>query len=567
MNEDNCLASNVTPTYNHNSQPSNGLSALLLKVCVGIALATVIVSTECLAADTFVISDSGSVEDVAMRDREYSEWNFGAGHFLEAGFMPGLYEIHHAASLIRFNLSGLGCRKVVSAKLRLYKPKDYIQMAPVSIQVRPVGAADGAWIEGSSECAAEAPAATWKWRGNNRPWSQGEGCGIEEIDGLSPAFDTRIAPDGRRGQWLEFDIPAGLVQSWLDSPADNAGLLIGANTEITIVPDAAVNIHANVDVGLGSHVFFYSSEHHSGKGPQLVIRGVAGKAPSKRIERPYNPREQWAPVDAPEYERWLASKPGRYTNWATDGEMGLSREQGLLPYYWTVITRGGILCEQSRIPLMKNLDRLDEAIEKGDEAEAKAALQQARGYLLVWEYVRQTRWYDTGPIAEILSPRQIAVLWGKPGYGIFARMDPDHWQVESKEKAILKAIGKLTEDMELTPEKTRAITPLIREHEGLECDYRIKIGQSLRDIATLLAEGNDSTEIFDAVRRLHFSHEMFLYHQSTYNTPRFSALIEIAPSIPFARTYLRVRRNEYNESRIMGQYEEALTFYWRPKKN
>ncbi len=525
------------------------LGMLRLRICAGIALAIIMTSAECFGIDTFVISDSGSVEDVALRDREYSAWNFGAGHFLEAGFMPGLYEIHHAASLVRFNLSGLGCRKVVSAKLRLYKPKDYIQMAPVSVQVHSVGSADGAWLEGHSECVAEASAATWKWRGNGEGWSAGVGCGVAGGNGLSPALDSQLAPDDC-GQWLEFAIDAQLVQFWLDTPATNAGLLI----------------RADVDVGLGSHVFFYSSEHHSGKGPQLVIEGQGGKPASGRIERPHNPREQWPPVDAPEYERWRTSKPGRYTNWATGGEMGLSREQGLLPYYWDVISRGGILCEQSRIPLMKNLDKLDAAIEKGDEEAARAALREARSLLLIWEYVRQTRWYDTGPIAEILSPRQIAVLWGKPGYGIFAKMTPGRWEVKSKEEAIGKAIESLKRQLELTPEKVEAITPLIRKHEGLECDYRTKIAQSLRDIAKLLVEGNDSTEIFDAVRRLHFAHEMFLYHQSMFNTPRFSALIEIAPPIPFARTYLKVRRNQYKESRIMGQYEKAQSFYWRPKE-
>ena len=544
---------------------SNALLPLWrLRICAGIALAMVTISLKCFGIDTFVVSNSASVEDVALRDREYSEWNFGAGHFLEAGFMPGLYEIHHAVSLVRFNLSGLPCRKVVSAKLRLYKPKDYIQMASVSVQVHSVGSADGAWFEGASECVAEASAATWKWRGNGEAWSGGEGGGVGSVHRLSPALDTQLAPDDC-GQWLEFDVPAQLAQSWLDTPADNAGLLIRANSEIPITPDAAVDIHAEVDVGIGSHVFFYSSEHHSGKGPQLVIEGLAGKSTSKRIERPHNSREQWPPADAPEYERWRASKPGRYTNWATGSEMGLSREQGLLPYYWTVTTRGGILCEKSRIPLMKNLDKLDAAIEKGDEEAVRTALREARAFLLVWEYVRQTRWYDTGPIAEILSPRQIAVLWGKPGYGIFAKMPPDRWKVKSKEEAIRKAIESLKERLELTPEIVEAISGLIREHEGLECDYRIKIGQSLRDIALLLEEGNDSSEIFNAVRRLHFSHEMFLYHQSMLNTPRFTELIEIAPPILFGRMYLKVRRNQYKESRIMGQYEKAQSFYWRPK--
>jgi len=38
------------------------------------------------------------------------------------------------------------------------------------------------------------------------------------------------------------------------------------------------------------------------------------------------------------------------------------------------------------------------------------------------------------------------------------------------------------------------------------------------------------------------------------------------PPIPFARLYLKLRRNQYKESRIMGQYRKAQEFYWRPKE-
>jgi len=84
---------------------------------------------------TFVIARPEDVEDVALLDREFGTWNFGSGILLEAGYMPGLYELHHAATLIRFNLSGSDCDKVRSATLRLYKPECTIQMAPIQVQV------------------------------------------------------------------------------------------------------------------------------------------------------------------------------------------------------------------------------------------------------------------------------------------------------------------------------------------------------------------------------------------------------------------------------------------------
>ena len=49
---------------------------------------------------TFVLSESDRVEDVALRDRAYADWNFGASPFLEAGFMPGVRESQYRKSRV-----------------------------------------------------------------------------------------------------------------------------------------------------------------------------------------------------------------------------------------------------------------------------------------------------------------------------------------------------------------------------------------------------------------------------------------------------------------------------------
>ena len=172
----------------------------LLSLLVLLSLPTSATLSE---SEAFVVSDASRVEDVALRDRAYGDWNFGAGPFLEAGFMPGLYEIHHGASLIRFNLSGLECKTVTSARLRLYKPKDYVQMSRVTVTIHAVKHADRSWKEGGSECAPEEGAVTW----NSQP--------------RAGSLLAKVRAIADRGHWLEFPLPAALVQSWLDrSPAD-----------------------------------------------------------------------------------------------------------------------------------------------------------------------------------------------------------------------------------------------------------------------------------------------------------------------------------------------------------
>jgi hypothetical protein len=522
----------------------------LMPLLVAIVAPAFVLSAADGRAETFTVAAGADVEDVVLRDRAYAEWNYGAGHLLEAGFMPGLYEIHHASSLIRFNLSRLPCVKATSAKLRLYKPNDYIQTAPVTVHVHAVAAANAAWAQGAAECEEGAAGATWARRGNGKLWAGAEGCAKAGVDYLSPALDTQVAPD-ERGKWLEFELPAELVQSWLENPGTNAGLVI----------------RADADAELGAHAFFYASEHYDERRPELVIEGVAGEPLSPRRERAGNPRKTFPTVDAPQYERWLEDTDGRYGGWAKGEEMAMTKEQGLMPYYWDIVTRAEILCPKSRIPLMNNLAELDELIAAGDEEGVRAKMREARAFLLIWEYVRQTCWYDSGPIAEALSPRQLGVLWGKPKYGIFAKIGERHangwFPEESEAEAVEKAVESMREKFNLAPELLEAVAPVVRKHEALEWRYRGEIGKALEEVVALLESGNDGPEMFRAVKRLHFSHEMFLYHQSLYNTPRWSVLIETLPPIAFAKVYLGGRRNEYAPDRIMGQYEEAMEYLWK----
>jgi len=426
---------------------------------------------------------------------------------------------------------------VDSAKLRLYKPLDYIQKRPVEVEVYAVSDENGDWIEGSTECAVQKDAATWQSLRAGRSWTK-------EI-GSKPLLDMRVAPL-KQGKWMEFDIPASLVQRWLDDPAHNAGLYIKAR---------------NNGKAIGDHVYFYSSEHYSGKYPQLVIEGSRGPARSARIERPFNKPYEFPKRDA-QFENWLATADNRYTEWVKVCKM--TPEQSLLPYYWEVIIRGEFLLPRCRLPLSKGIDTLDRLIEQGDEAGVRTELKKVREYLLVWEYIRETRWYDSGPVAEELSPYQLAQLWNH--VSVFQDKPWKPLTAEELDKKVLDTIESTREKLELTPEAAAIVDPIVEIHERLENFYVERFKEARDEIQGRLERGEDDTVMLDNVRRLHENHELFLYHQSTFNTPRWTAFMENAKAIPLAKMYLKARRKEYNAGRI-GRNLAHATKYGRANKH
>jgi len=493
----------------------------------------------------FVISRPQDVEDVALLDREFGAWNFGSAILLDAGYMPGLYEVHHGVSLIRFNLSGLDCDRVQSATLRLYKPRCSIQMTPVQVELYQVAPENRAWCEGAAECASAPDASTWKGLKRGQPWAGASGCSRAGVDYLDTALDVQTAPLNS-GPWMEFGLPPRLVQTWIDAPQTNAGLYLKARH------------HGEK---LGEHVYFHASEHHSGKGPQLVIKGSGGASKTERIHRPYNKRYVFPERNEP-FQRWLATADNRYTGWVESCRM--SKEQAILPYYWEVIIRGEFLQPRCRLRLMQGLTRLDDLIAQGNEAAVRQELEKVREYLLVWEYIRETRWYDSGPLADELSPLQLGILWGQEIFGkMLNKYGNSSWKrlsPQELEQAIRETVEKTRERLELTPEQAAQVDPVVAENERLEHFYVERFMSTLEEIQGRIARGEDDERMLDCVRRLHFDHELFLYHQSTFNTPRWTAFMAHAQAIPLAKMYLKARRKEYNAARIGRNREHALKY-------
>jgi hypothetical protein len=109
------------------------------------------------------------------------------------------------------------------------------------------------------------------------------------------------------------------------------------------------------------------------------------------------------------------------------------------------------------------------------------------------------------------------------------------------------------------------VDPIVAENERLEHFYVERFVDTLEEIQGRIARGEDDDRMLDCVRRLHYNHELFLYHQSTFNTPRWSAFMEHAGAIDLAKMYLKARRKEYNAERIGRSREHALKYGRRDK--
>src|SRR5438046_2267614 len=80
-------------------------------------------------AETIVISEPSRVQDVGLRDHEYCGFNFGASPFIEVGTHMGSEAVdHHAVSLIRCDLAGMGIKDIAGVKLRIYKVNSFTQL-------------------------------------------------------------------------------------------------------------------------------------------------------------------------------------------------------------------------------------------------------------------------------------------------------------------------------------------------------------------------------------------------------------------------------------------------------
>ena len=186
-------------------------------------------------AEEFRITSPSQVEDVILRqsalvyedDNYWTGWNFGASQTLDIGFAIAMWNQWRGNVLLRFDLRGVDCGKVEKTTFRIYKPRNITQMsATVCIGLFQVKEANKEWQQGNMEALPQYTAANWQSKGNGMQWAGGEnGCGVPDVDYNQVPLGTAQASK-YDGEWLEFILPPGLVQSWLDKPENNAGLLL-----------------------------------------------------------------------------------------------------------------------------------------------------------------------------------------------------------------------------------------------------------------------------------------------------------------------------------------------------
>ena len=70
---------------------------------------------------------------------------------------------------------------------------------------------------------------------------------------------------------------------------------------------------------------------------------------------------------------------------------------------------------------------------------------------------------------------------------------------------------------------------------------------------------NDITT-FNNVKQMHLHHEVFLYYQSIYNTPRWFYFMDNAPIIPYAKWIVNTRRRMYNVEANQKQLNEIRKY-------
>ena len=513
----------------------------------------------------FVVSGPGHVEDCILRQSDltyhdetyWTGWNFGASQTLDTGYAIAMWNQWRGNILIRFDMCGVDCKEAKSAKLRIYKPRNVTQTSgEVPVALYRVKDANCDWKEGDMESMPQYDAASWQYRGNGIQWAGGGGCSV-------PGTDYADQPLGRamaskyRGEWLEFDIPASLVQSWIDDPAHNAGLLLKTDEKEEV---------------LGDHVLFYSTEHSSGKGPRLVVEGTRGKArfaadPAKK----FNPRYEMPRPTQQEMDKYLHSRNFRSAQWTTDPTVNLQGEQKIYPYYWDIVVYGEYVLPYSYYPFSQSILGLDSMIARGDREGLRQFQINRLRYLHLWEYIREQRWYDCGDIIEFLSPLQAAYIWlgskkdnGLTFDGILEKIHPKGTKDLSQEEIQVRRAEEVMEcakNLYLTEEQYDSVARFISEMENLRCIWYNKCNQAAQQVHRLMAEKNDGNEMIDALGAFMNYHDVYLFYDSYWQMKRWAFLMDHTDMVALNRFWKKQKYNEYSPVRIEERFRTCAEFY------
>lgn len=522
----------------------------VISLCAAL-LASVVISGTALVEDCMLRKS-----EVTYRDEEFwSGWNFGASPVLDIGFGIAMWNMWHGNALVRFDLSGFYGSEIEKATFRIYKPANITQRdSQTSLSVYQVCDSNADWKAGNMESVPSSDGASWKMKSIGKTWAGGEGgCGRPGVDYMADAIGTATASK-YDGYWLEFDIPKALVQKWLDNPSMNAGLLL--------VEDSGV---------LGNHILLYSSEHSSGKGPQLVLEGkLSREADTVESGKMINRQESF-PVADSTFLEYLEKRNFRYAKWATDPKVNMDSQQRLYPYYWDIIVYGEFILPWAYYPFSRSILDLDRMIEEDDiEGMRRFQINRLR-YLHIWEYNREQRWYDCGDIIEYLSPLQAAYIWlGSKQYdsltfdGVLYKVHPrgkEDLTEEDIKVRIEKEVKECLDNLEMNPEQAVKVTEFIRESERLRCEYYNRCNAAARKVFRLLDANDDGPAMVDALGEFMNFHDIYLFYDSYWQMYRWSFLMDNVDLASLCRFWKAQKYNEYSPARIEKRYKVCQEFY------
>lgn len=514
---------------------------------------------------TVVISHPRQVDDVILRQAEltyrdelfWTHWNFGASQVLCIGFAAALWNQWRGNVLIRFDMRGVDITEVKNAKFRIYKPTNITQMSQeVPIGFFRVKEVNADWVEGNSDSKPQAEAASWQYRRDGIPWAGGNsGAGVTGVD-YYPEPLWRGWVSKFEGKWIEFELPPDLVQRWIDYPEKNAGLLIK-----TV---AAVEVRAD-------NVLFYSSEHSSGKGPQLIVEGRQGPArhaadPNKR----YNPQAVMPIPTDEEFYYWAEHRNFRAARWATCPVVNMTREQRIYPFYWDIVVKGDFVLPYSYFPFSQSLLGLDEMIANRDYDGLRQFQLNRLRYLHIWEHIRGQRWYMTGDIMEFLSPLQAAYLWlgsmenNGLTFNAILGAHPKGRANDSQRDIQLRRtrrVAQLAENLTLTEDQFNVIERHISHVTDRRTFYRNKCNMAAQAVHRLMAEKNDGREMFEALGRFMIYHHIYLYYDSFWQMKNWPLLNDIACPVELAIFWRRQKYREYSPARMQRRFEACARFF------
>lgn len=518
-------------------------------------------------AEVIMISSVKDVEDVTLyKSKEtfgdftyWSGWNFGKSQVLDIGYATSVWNEYYGTLLIRFNLKGMDASTLRTVKFRVYKPKCITQLSQnIPVFLYEVNAVNADWREGQKESLPQTDASSWQYKINGKPWAGAEGCSKAGIDYRAEPLGTKNA-DREKGEWLEFEIPVAMVQRWINHPETNAGLLLKTKD----------------DVSFGEHVQFFSSEHYSGKGPQLVIDGSWTNTKTERTAISQNKRYELPALTDPGYQRWLKEETFRYADWSRDTvNLKLSQRNKIFPYLWDVMIDGEFIIPYSYVTLTNNMTMLDSYVKERNAEACKRVMMENQTAWHVWEYVKEQNWYEAGNVVdEVLTPLQMAFLFANrvkkkngDNSGIWSVYDRngnwDHKTPAMLEKNIKAQIEKFTNMSGITSEGLQKVEARLRNYILLENQAMDSVKTALDEIYGLLEAGKDSHELFDAMCRMGVYHDRMLFFQSIFGLPRLKLRFEAGGDpVEIAASWVKLKYGEYRMDRIEKR-AEICRHYW-----